>query len=103
MRRMKLSRVAAGTTLATVVLTVWLGACSSNSNESCGADGMTNGTCEVGPSCPSGMVEINTTESPATACPGSNGSGGTNYVCCGPESTGGGSSTTTPTADAGKT
>ncbi len=99
MRRMKLSRIGAGTTLATVILTAWLGACSTNSNESCGNAGNWNGTCEQGTTCPTGMVEINVTESPATSCPGTNAAGGS-YICCGPKTDG---ATTTPAADTGAT
>jgi hypothetical protein len=93
---MRLSRIGAGATLAIVILTAWLGACSSTDNEVCGIGGAKNGTCEQGAACPSGMAQIMTTD-PADMCPGSN-STGSNWVCCESSSAAASSSTTTTAA-----
>jgi len=61
---------------------VWLGACGTD-NEACGVNGLKNGTCQVGPTCPSGS-DIILIADPSDACPLSNAPGGENYVCCGP-------------------
>jgi hypothetical protein len=76
MRRMKLSRLGVGTSLAIGALTAWLGACSSNNTESCGKDGVINGTCQAGTSCPSGSA-IELLSDPVNSCPDT-------YVCCVP-------------------
>jgi len=85
MRRMKLSRLGAGTTLAIAALIASLSsmgaACEANYQEPCGNAGVKTGTCQVGPTCPSGSVEVLVSD-PSDGCPGSNGSGGENYICC---------------------
>jgi hypothetical protein len=97
MRAMTFSRIGAGATLATVILTAWLGACSSD-NESCGAAGMPKtGTCEQGTTCPSGMVEIMIAD-PADQCPATN-SATQSYICCGPMGSSGTGATTTTTGN----
>lgn len=80
MRRMKLSRIGAGASFAIVVLTAWLGACSSG-EEPCGNAGVKNGVCQTGPTCPSGSVELLTSD-PVDSCPSSNSPSGENYICC---------------------
>lgn len=97
MRAMKLSRLGAGAGLTIVLLTAWLGACSTTDNEVCGADGIKNGICQSGPTCPSGSSVIAIAD-PSDQCPSTNRAGGTDYICCGPtSSTGGGSTTSTTT------
>jgi hypothetical protein len=56
MRRMKLSRLVVAASLTLAFLTVWLGACSSG-EEPCGENGVKNGVCQVGPTCPAGSAE----------------------------------------------
>jgi hypothetical protein len=104
MRRMKLSRLGAGTSLAIAALIASLasmeGACA-NYEEPCGNAGVKTGTCQVGPTCPSGSVEVLISD-PSDSCPGSNGPGGENYICCNATGSGSGSSSSaaTPVADA---
>jgi hypothetical protein len=85
MRAMKLSRLAAGTSVAIVILTAWLGACTTTGTEPCGPESNKNGTCEEGTTCPSGTYPLNVTD-PVDECPGSNGANGENYICCAPTS-----------------
>ena len=85
MRRMKLSRLGVGTSLGVLALLGSLvsmqGACTTNGDEACGNNGVKNGICQVGPTCPSGSVEILISD-PSDECPGSNGAGGESYICC---------------------
>jgi len=99
MRAMNLPRPARAS-LATLILTgcavSLFGACTTNGEEVCGINGVKNGTCEVGPTCPSGSVLLPISD-PVDECPGSNAPAGVTYICCVPES----ASSGTP-ADAGK-
>ena len=103
MRRMKLSRLGAGTTLAIVAFLASLvsmqGACTTNGNEACGIDGIKNGICQVGPTCPSDQTELNISD-PSDSCPASNGVGGETYICCVENVDGGATTTTAPATDA---
>jgi hypothetical protein len=79
---MTLTRIGVGATLSFGILCVWLGACSTNSTESCGNDGELQGTCQTfvegdNDGCPSGMTSVNTSDSNNTGCPPS-------YQCCTP-------------------
>jgi hypothetical protein len=82
MAAMNLSRLGAGTTLAVAILTAWMGACA-NGVEVCGVEGFKNGTCQVGPSCPSGSAELLISD-PSDSCPASNSPAGLVYICCVP-------------------
>jgi hypothetical protein len=106
MRRMKLSRLGAGTTLAIVAFMASLvsmqGACNTNGNEACGINGVKDGICQVGPTCPSDSAELVISD-PSDSCPASNGAGGESYICCVSNADGGADApTVTPVADAGK-
>jgi hypothetical protein len=81
MRAMKLSRLGAGTGLSLFVLTAWLGACSPNTDEACGNNGLKNGVCRQVTTCPSGSTEIPISD-PSDMCPESNSTGTTSYICC---------------------
>ncbi len=95
----RLGRIGAGATLTSLLLVAWLGACSSEATEVCGTNGVKNGTCQLGPTCPSGSVEIPISD-PADECPGTNAQGVASYLCCGP-TTGGGASSPSTATDAG--
>src|SRR5665213_1179901 len=91
MRRMKLSRLGLGTTLAFVAFIASVasmgGGCEANYQEPCGVNGVKNGTCQPGPTCPSGSVEIPISD-PSDGCPANDMPGttttaaGTIYICC---------------------
>ena len=97
----RLFRYSLGTLLTSGLLAVCLGACSSSSNEACGVNGLQNGTCQLGPTCPSGTVVLPIAD-PEDECPGNPAQGG--YQCCVPgnggTSGGSGTGTAPPASDA---
>jgi hypothetical protein len=83
MRAMNLSRLGVGSALILGVLTAWIGACSSNSAQSCGIGGLQNGTCQAGPTCPTGSALIAIVD-PFDMCPTTYAVGNVQAICCSP-------------------
>jgi hypothetical protein len=87
---MTLSRLGVAFALAGLFVAVWLPACGDNEAVPCGLsaggaivkqDSM--GTCQPGPTCPTGQVMINISD-PADMCPGTDVAGQVSYICCAP-------------------
>jgi len=95
MRRMTLSRLGVGAVLSTVILTLWLGACS-NGDEACGINGNKNGICRQGPTCPSGSSLL-LISNPPDECPQGD-DPTSDYVCCVSGTDAGTASTPAPAA-----
>jgi hypothetical protein len=99
MRAMNFPRLARHGVVAVLTssLLAVVGACSDSSNEACGNNGIKNGVCDQGTTCPSGTAWLNIT-SPADECPDT-------YLCCVPttlgSAAGSGASTSTDAGTAG--